>query len=123
MTDKLKFDKSTNTLTVSDNPGVEYLIGQRVVRGEVKLTRDTVVRARPVRGKTFEKGAQTQWKFEVSETPSEDPSDGRSDESSNPPAPASPASTPATAGNPPESPGQAVSRAAASVPTVRPNQL
>lgn len=67
MSDNLKFDDSTNTLTVTDVDGIDYRIGGKVIEGDVKLTKDTVVTARPQPGYTFSKGAQTQFEFEVNQ--------------------------------------------------------
>lgn len=72
MSDYLTFDKSTNTLTVTENEGVDYFIGsKKLSAGDHKLTKNTTVRARVKPGKRFAKGAQTQFEFNVSSESSE----------------------------------------------------
>jgi hypothetical protein len=65
VSDNLKFDQSSNTLTVNHVEGVDFMIGGKVIEGEVKLTKNTYVTARPQPGKVFPRGTQTRWKFEV----------------------------------------------------------
>lgn len=66
MSDNLSFDSKTNVLTVGHVEGVDYLVGGRVVSGEeIKLTKNTVVTARPQPGKVFPRGTVARWKFEV----------------------------------------------------------
>lgn len=67
----LSFDPETNILIVEDVPGLEYLIGNKVVTGEVKLKRDTIVRVRG-RGKVLKKGSPTEFEFRLNVTPDDD---------------------------------------------------
>jgi hypothetical protein len=65
VSDALSFDEATNTLNVDHVEGVRYLINGKEVNGEVKLTKNTTVRARPEPGFVFARGTQRDYKFEV----------------------------------------------------------
>ena len=67
--DHLVFDEATSTLHIEPVDGIEYVVGGKVVTGDVKLTKKTIVRARP-RGRLFDEGAQTEWVFVGFEEPS-----------------------------------------------------
>lgn len=69
--DQLSFNSETSTLTVEPFEGIVFLVGGKEVTGEVKITRPTMVRARP-RGRLIDKGAQTEWKIHPSITSEED---------------------------------------------------
>lgn len=116
MSENLKFDKETNTLTVNDVEGVEYRVGSKVLSGEVKLNKTTTVKAYPVRGRVFPHGVEREWTFEVDS--SEKSSDEKPTEVNDPSVPA------ATAGSTPESTGQQASKAdaAARVSGANPRQ-
>lgn len=64
--ENIEFDPSTNVLTILPFDGVEYIIGGKVVSGEILLTRKTTVRARS-RGRLFDEGAEKEWTFDVSQ--------------------------------------------------------
>lgn len=105
--DSVKFDRETNTLHIEQTDGVRFFIAGKVVSGDIKLTKNTTVRAFP-RGRLFDEGVETEWSFKVSEdaapaeTPSEESSEVNEVEDT-PPAPA--------AGTTPESPEQQVAQA------------
>jgi hypothetical protein len=97
VSNNLDFNESTNVLTVTDNPNVDYLINGQVINGEVELTKNTTVTARPAPGKKFARGVETSWRFEVNkdvvkERRSEAVESGKSEDSSAP-KPADPAQT------------------------------
>lgn len=64
MSENLSFDPDTNTLTVGNVQGVEYTVNGQKVEGEVKITRKTLVRARPLPGYVFKRGVNSDFFFE-----------------------------------------------------------
>ena len=56
---------SRNVITIPSQAGVDYLIGDEVVTGNVAITEDTTVTALPWDGYSFAEGATTEWTFEL----------------------------------------------------------
>lgn len=65
--DHIKFDKETNVLHIENTGGVRFLVGGKVASGDIKLTKNTTVRAYP-RGRLFDEDVTTEWRFNVSDT-------------------------------------------------------
>lgn len=57
------FDADTNTLTIPTITGVEYLVNDEVKTGDVVITDDVVVEARPTEGHYFRGNSTTIWEF------------------------------------------------------------
>lgn len=97
----IDFDKSSNTVTIKKGGGVRFTVGGKVVQpGEHKLAKNTTVRAYE-RGRLFDEGVKTEWRFEVSEEASDPVKSEEADDNEaedTPPAP--------TAGTTPQSPQQ-----------------
>ena len=63
---KPSFNSSTNTISIPDVEGVEFLIGGKPVEGDVVIRRDTRVRVRAERGYVLAKGSELEYRFEAS---------------------------------------------------------
>lgn len=59
------FDSATDTITIPSVTGVVYLIDGEVVTGNVVITEDTVVKARPASGYRFTNTSDDDFTFEV----------------------------------------------------------
>ena len=58
------FDSGTNTITIPDIPGIEYFInGEVVPEGNIVITQDVVVVARPTAGYVFAQGVDDDWAY------------------------------------------------------------
>lgn len=55
------YDSGTDTITIPVVAGVEYLIDGEVVTGDVVITEDTIVTARPTAGHVFTAGSDDDW--------------------------------------------------------------
>jgi hypothetical protein len=102
------FDKSSNTLHIKKGGGVRFTVGGKVAApGDHKLTKNTTVRAYE-RGRLFDEGVKTEWRFEVSDdssNKSDDLGEATKSEDSDPNEVEDTPTEP-TAGSTPESPRQ-----------------
>lgn len=57
------FDSATNTITIPSITGVEYLVNDVVETGDVVITEDSVVEARPIDDYYFRGNSTTVWEF------------------------------------------------------------
>lgn len=63
--DSVKFDSETNTIHIQKTDGVLFRIGGKTVDGDIKIEKNTTVRAYQ-RGRLFDEDVETQWVFKPS---------------------------------------------------------